>query len=129
MAKFFEMEWAQLFKTALEESEKFKKESAGFTAWVSLILLPEDNIKPRALRVYFNNCKVENMEVQSFKKSDFYLASNLKNWILIGNGKLDPIKAILIGRVKFKGDLRTAIKYISAIRTAISLLKYIPTEF
>ena len=28
MAKFFAMEWAQLFKTALEESEKFKSKNS-----------------------------------------------------------------------------------------------------
>lgn len=129
MAIFFEEEWALLFKEALEKSEKFKKESRGFSAWVSLILLPEKNVKPKTLRVYFNNCKVEKLEVQSFKKSDFYLAGNLKNWRLVSSGKLDPIKAILIGRIKFKGDLKVAIKYTLAVRTAISLLKNIPTEF
>ena len=43
--------------------------------------------------------------------------------------ELDPVKGMMQGKLKLKGDLPTIIRYVKAANELVNLAQTVPTEF
>ena len=50
-------------------------------------------------------------------------------WKDVLRGDLDPIKGMMQGKLKLRGDLPTIVRYVKAANELVSLTMAVPTEF
>jgi putative sterol carrier protein len=77
---------------------------------------------------------VKNGEVVEAGKADsrnydFELGASLDNWKKLATGEMGPKAALLTKRIKFKGSMITAMKYMSAFEGSLKMMGNIPTEW
>lgn len=59
----------------------------------------------------------------------FVLRSPYSRWKQIIRKELDPIKGMMQGKIKLRGDLPTIVRYVKASNELVNLASQIPTEF
>jgi putative sterol carrier protein len=60
---------------------------------------------------------------------DFELWASLDNWKKLATGDMGPKAAMLTKRLKFKGSMITAMKYMSAFEDSLKMMGNIPTDW
>jgi putative sterol carrier protein len=63
------------------------------------------------------------------RKTDFVLQGPYGVWVRILNGKLDPNKAMMMRKLKVKGNLLQLLRTADATIRWLQVLQTIPTEF
>lgn len=63
------------------------------------------------------------------KKHDFELWASLENWKKLATGEMGPRAAMLTKRLKFKGSMITAMKYMSAFEESLRMMSKVPTSW
>jgi putative sterol carrier protein len=62
-------------------------------------------------------------------KAEFVYAGPLKNWKLLFDGKIDPIKGIMARKFKLDGDMGKVMRYTKAALELVATTREIPTKF
>ncbi|MGH2830155.1 MAG: SCP2 sterol-binding domain-containing protein [Actinomycetota bacterium] len=63
------------------------------------------------------------------EKSAFIIRAPYSRWKEIMHKELDPIKGMMQGKIKLKGDLPTIVRYVKAANELVNLSSQVPTEF
>ena len=63
------------------------------------------------------------------RRTDFVIAGDYGVWVRVLAGKLDPNKAMMMRKLKVKGNLLQLLKTADATMRWIQVLQTIPTEF
>jgi putative sterol carrier protein len=59
----------------------------------------------------------------------FIIRAPYSRWKEVINKELDPIKGMMQGKLKLKGDLPTIVRYVKASNELVNLAGEVPTEF
>ena len=59
----------------------------------------------------------------------YVLRAPYTRWRSILEGELDPVKAMMQGKLKVQGNLATIIRYVRAANELVRLTGTVPTEF
>jgi len=78
----------------------------------------------RAMCVYAG--KVENPELD--RRADYEMYADTKRWIEIGNGDYGPMKAMMFGRLKFKGPKMEAMGNMGPFKNFLLLFGKFPSD-
>ena len=62
-------------------------------------------------------------------EAEFIYAGPLKNWKLLFDGKIDPIKGIMSRKFKLTGDMGKIMRYTKAAAELVSTANQVPTKF
>ncbi len=126
MAKFLSEEWITHYAREWNNNEKLKEGLKNFSATIKYYI-EGDGGTP----VYI---KVKNGEVIDFGlapniKYDFEMWATPENWKILATGKMGPKAAMLTKKLKFKGSMITAMKYMGAFEESLKMMSKIPTEW
>jgi putative sterol carrier protein len=61
--------------------------------------------------------------------AEFIYAGPLKNWKLLFEGKIDPIKGIMSRKFKLTGDMGKIMRYTKAAAELVATANQVPTRF
>ncbi|GBD94746.1 SCP-2 sterol transfer family protein [bacterium BMS3Abin05] len=90
---------------------------------------PENGISENIIMGY----KIENGKIvdhwEDERPTDFVIAGPYKVWYQILKGKMGPVKAMTMRKLKVKGPLPEMLKYNKATLRWVELLRTIKTEF
>ena len=90
---------------------------------------PENGINENIIMGY----KIENGKMtdhwENERPTDFVISGPYKVWYQIIKGKLGPVKAMTMRKLKVKGSLPEMLKYNKATLRWVDLLRTIETEF
>ena len=78
----------------------------------------------KAMCVYAG--KVENPELD--RRADYEMYADTNRWIEIGNGDYGPMKAMMFGRLKFKGPKIEAMGNMGPFKNFLLLFGYFPSD-
>lgn len=78
----------------------------------------------KAMCVYAG--KVENPELD--RRADYEMFADTRRWIEIGNGDYGPMKAMMLGRLKFKGPKIEAMGNMGPFKNFLLLFGYFPSD-
>jgi putative sterol carrier protein len=78
----------------------------------------------KAICVYAG--KVENPDLD--RSADYEMFADTKRWIEIGNGDYGPMKAMMFGRLKFKGPKIEAMGNMGPFKNFLLLFGYFPSD-
>jgi putative sterol carrier protein len=59
----------------------------------------------------------------------FIIRAPYSRWKQVINKELDPIKGMMQGKLKLKGDLPTIVRYVKAANELVNIAGQVPTEF
>ena len=113
-------EWATAFKTEINTSPKYKEAAATWEGSVGLVVLAEpDKNVPEDTGVFLDLWHGEAREVKSGTKeeaeaADYVITGSYSRWKKVAKKELDPIKAIMTGQLKLKGNFPTLVRYVKA---------------
>ena len=63
------------------------------------------------------------------EKSKFIIRAPYSRWKQVINKELDPIKGMMQGKLKLKGDLPTIVRYVKAANELVNIAGNVQTEF
>ncbi|MFW9793834.1 MAG: SCP2 sterol-binding domain-containing protein [Candidatus Thorarchaeota archaeon] len=61
--------------------------------------------------------------------AEFKYSGPLKNWKLLFDGKIDPIKGIMARKFKLDGDMGKVMRYTKAALELVATTKLVPTKY
>jgi putative sterol carrier protein len=69
------------------------------------------------------------IDAERGRESAYVLRAPYSRWKEVVTGELDPIKAMMQGKLKVQGDLPTIVRQVRAANELVELTLQIPTEF
>ena len=63
------------------------------------------------------------------EKARFIIRAPYSRWKEVIRKELDPVKGMMQGKLKLKGDLPTIVRYVKAANELVNLAQTVPTEF
>lgn len=138
MVKFPSKEWAEEFCRALNESADYRSAAARWEGDVifSVINTPSQlGVSEKfAMKLYLKHGQCHGVEVyasESISQADapYILEADYRTWLDVISGKLQPLPAMVLGKIKVKkGSLATLAQYASAALAMIEVARKVGVE-
>jgi putative sterol carrier protein len=131
--KFPSDEWIKEFGRQINSSKAYE-ESAKDWEGDFIFVMEADSTYPKT--VYFfvgllhgKSTDTAMIESEKAREAQFALTAAVATWRKIIEGKLDPIQAIMTGKLKLKGNLAKVLRYPKSAKELVNCVKQVPTEF
>ncbi|MGD0250467.1 MAG: SCP2 sterol-binding domain-containing protein [Thermoplasmata archaeon] len=128
--EFPSAEWAAAYQRALNANAAYKEAAA---AWVGDILLrvqPPDASAPAPgvhLTLAHGECSAAAYHADARPvASEFVYEGTRENWERLLRGEVDPVKAILDGTFRIKGNLAKAMRFTRAAKELVETAAHVP---
>ncbi len=107
-------------------SEKLKQELKDFNASIKYYI---EGREGDAVELVVEKGVAKSAGRADSKNYDFELWANLESWKKLATGDMGPKAAMLTKRLKFKGSMITAMKYMSAFEESLRMMSKVPTDW
>ena len=114
--------WLDAYQRLANDSATFETASAGWEWPMGLAFLAQDDLPTRLcmLDVADGCCGgARVVDQEEFDQAPFRISGTYDRWDHVLSGQLDPIKALMLRKLKLQGDLTTVIKYHDAAKELI----------
>jgi len=133
MPKFPSMEWAEALKEVINSDPEIREAGKDLEADAVLVIEPGGGLKERFI-VYVKGSGGVIEEVRQLQSPDevpakFVTSAEYPVWKSIIKGELDGVKALLMGKIKLKGDMKEVIKRAKDQQLMMKALSKVKTEF
>ena len=136
MAEFPSSEWLDVYVQRINESPDYKEAAATWEGDISYVFEAEpDKGVPQELWAYLDlwhgECRGAKFGVpaEEGEKAKFIIRAPYSRWKEVIRKELDPVKGMMQGKLKLKGDLPTIVRYVKAANELVNLAASVPTEF
>lgn len=135
MSVFPSDEWFAAFVEAINGSSEYRDAAAEWEGDVAFVFEAEpDKNHPEDvwgwLDLWHGECRAGRLvEREEGERARYVIRAPYTRWKEILRGELDPVKAMMQGKLKLKGDLPTIVRYIRAANELVHLTETVPTEF
>ena len=126
MHKFLSEDWIKAYKEEWNKNQKLKEQLKDFSASIKYYI---EGKEEDAVYVIVKNGEVVEAGKADSRNYDFELGASLDNWKKLATGEMGPKAALLTKRIKFKGSMITAMKYMSAFEEGLKMMGKIPTDW
>ena len=138
MAVFPSEEWLELYVEKINSSAEYADAAA---TWEGDLVFayekePDKNVPDDVfawLDLWHGKCRAaeilggpEDPKAQSAK---FTISAPYSRWKSVLRKELDPVKGMMQGKIKVRGDLPTIVRYVKASNVLVDLTGAVPTEF
>ncbi|MBI2237942.1 MAG: SCP2 sterol-binding domain-containing protein [Actinobacteria bacterium] len=135
MAVFPSEEWIEAFVQRINGSSEYREAAAGWEGDISFVFEAEpDKNHPRDvwawLDLWHGECRAGRLVTpEEGEGARFIIRAPYSRWKDVLRGQLDPVKGMMQGKLKLKGDLPTIVRYVRAATELVNLTQTVPTEF
>jgi putative sterol carrier protein len=130
--KFPSEEWAAAFRDAINQNEAYREAAK---AWegdiVFLVRMPDPTAASPGvhLALAHGTCSSASYYPDAREvSSEFVYEGSPENWKKLLAGETDPVKAILEGTFRIKGNLAKAMRFTRAAKELVETAAKIPTD-
>ncbi len=136
MAEFPSEEWLKEYAELVRSSEAYREAAATWEGDITYVFeaepekgVPEDiyswvDLWHGDVREYKYGVSKEDGEA-----AKFVIRAPYSRWKEVIRKELDPIKGMMQGKLKLKGDLPTIVRFVKATNELVNLAQTVPTEF
>ncbi len=124
MYRFLSEEWIKAYAEEWNKNEKLKSELKDFSASIKYYV---EGREEDAVELIVDKGIAKSAGRANSHKYDFELWASLENWKRLATGEMGPRAAMLTKRLKFKGSMITAMKYMSAFEESLRMMSKVPT--
>lgn len=135
MAVFPSEEWLELYVERINASKDYEEAAATWEGDLSYVFEREpDKGVPDDVWVWIDlwhgKCRgAKQVDIQEGEKAKFIIRAPYSRWKEVIRRELDPIKGMMQGKLKLKGDLPTIVRYVKAANELVNIAASVPTEF
>jgi len=128
-------EWVATYVERINASGEYREAAAAWEGDVSFVFEaePDKGIQRDQwawLDLWHGECRSGRMvPPEEGEKARFIIRAPYSRWKEVLRGDLDPVKGMMQGKLKLKGDLPTIVKYVRAANELVHLSMTVPTEF
>jgi putative sterol carrier protein len=133
---FPSMEWTEEYKRQINLSEGYKKAAATWTAGpVALVVSAKSDIGLDEdfgmwLDLHQGVCRdAKKVSLEEAQKAPFCITGDYTRWKQVIKKELEPVKGMMQGKLKLKGDLPTIVRYVKASQELVECSTRIETKF
>ncbi len=126
MYRFLSEEWIKAYAEEWNKNEKLKSELKDFSASIKYYV---EGREEDAVELIVDKGIAKSAGRANSHKYDFELWASLENWKRLATGEMGPRAAMLTKRLKFKGSMITAMKYMSAFEESLRMMSRVPTDW
>jgi len=133
---FPSIEWVEEFKKQINSSEGYKKAGATWTAGAVALVTsakPEIGIKEDVgiwLDLHQGVCKdAKIVTAEDAQKAPFCITGDYARWKQVIKKELEPVKGMMQGKLKLKGDLPTIVRNVKGAQELVECTTRIDTKF
>ena len=129
-------EWVEEYKKQINLSEGYKKAAATWTAGVVALVIsarPEVGIKEDFgmwLDLHQGVCRdAKVVTAEEAQKAPFCITGDYARWKQVIRKELEPVKGMMQGKLRLKGDLPTIVRYVKASQELVECSTRVATKF
>jgi putative sterol carrier protein len=135
VALFPSDEWLSLYRDLINASSEYREASATWEGDIAFVLeaepdrgIPEDQFA--RLDLWHGECRDARMITrQEGDAAAFGIRAPYSRWREVLRGELEPVKGMVQGKLKLRGDLAQIIRHVRAAKELVRLTTLVPTEF
>jgi putative sterol carrier protein len=129
-------EWTKAYEDAINGSAEYKEAGKTWTHGpLALVVTAEPSIGLEADTAFIldlhegvcRKCWISDMEEAS--KQPFVISGNYAQWKQVMRKELDPIKGMMQGKLKLKGNLPVIVRFVKAAQVLVECTSLVDTHF
>ncbi len=135
MVPYGTQEWLDEYKARINNSEEYRTAAENWEGELAFVFEAEPDMnwpetRYALLDLWHGECRRAWMgSEQEAEAVPFVIRAPYSRWKQVTRGELDPIKGMMQGKLRLKGDLPTIVRYVRASNELVNLAKDIPTNF
>ncbi len=135
MSLFPSDEWIRTYGERINASPEYQVAAATWEGAVAFVFEAEpDHGVPDDLWAYLDlwhgECRDARMvDPEEGERAPYLIRAPYSRWKEILRGDLDPVKGMMQGKLKVRGDLPTIVRHVRAANELVHLTMQVPTEF
>lgn len=128
-------EWAAAFKDEINRSPAYRQAAEGWEGTVGLVILAEpDKNAPDDIGVYLDLWHGEARDVRVTSRedagaADYVFTGSYSRWKRVASSELDPIRAVMTGQLKLRGNFPTLARYARAAKELVQCTTRVPVTW
>jgi putative sterol carrier protein len=132
---FFSEEWVRKYETAINGNPAYRTAAAGWThGVVALVCRRQPPALPQDLGIWLDLdrgvCRgAKLVAVDEAARAPFCITGEYARWKQVVRKELEPIKGMMQGKLKLKGDLPTIVRFVQAAQELVNSATTIETQF
>jgi len=132
MPKFFSEEWVKEYVKVINKSEEYAKAAKDWEGDFLFVVEPDNGGETlyAYINLYHGKAK-DGFAVKDPSKINaaYEFRGKLSDWKDLLDGKIDPIRGLITGKFKLKGNMAKVMRYAKAAKILVDLTKKIETEW
>jgi putative sterol carrier protein len=135
MAVFPSDEWLTLYQGAINASAEYRKAAETWEGDITFVFEAEpDKGVPETLwgwlDLWHGECRAARLvEPDEGDRAPYVIRAPYSRWKEVLEGDLDPVKGMMQGKLKLRGDMPTIVRYVRAANELVNLTMEVPTEY
>ena len=127
-------EWFQAFIELINRSAEYRAAAADWEGDIAFLVQAEPDIRVSDdvwgyLDLWHGACRGGGVDAGTGGQAAYVLSAPYTRWKDILLGELDPIKGMMQGKLKVRGDLPTIVRYVRAANELVRLTGEVDTVF
>jgi putative sterol carrier protein len=129
-------DWLEVYVDRINASNEYRQAAASWEGDIAYVFEAEpDKGVPEEiwawLDLWHGECRGAKYGIpaEEGEKSKFIIRAPYSRWKEVIRKELDPVKGMMQGKLKLKGDLPTIVRYVKAANELVNLAASVPTEF
>jgi putative sterol carrier protein len=126
-------EWIKALSTKLNESASYERSAKDWEGDFIFVVEPDKRYDATAylyLGLFHGKSPgAEMLDELNGKKVQYTLSAPYSTWLMVLDGKLDPIQGMMTRQLKLEGNMMMIMRYPKAAAEIMACTKLIPTEY
>ena len=135
MARFPSDEWLTLYRDLINGSQEYRESSLDWEGDIAFVMEAEPDRGASEdliawLDLWHGECRGARMiTVDEGAAAAYGISAPYSRWREVVEGRLEPVKAMVQGKLKLRGDLAEIVRHVRAAKELVHLTTRVPTEF
>ena len=125
---FGSLEWLDTYVRLFNDNQTVREALKELTTRVAYEFTDRPDIKPKYVWIK-EGAIVEHGEVDDLSSMEYVIRANYDVWKAMTLGELDPMNALMAGKVKVTGNMAALLKHAEGFKQTFDVVQAIPTVF
>ncbi len=130
----FSPEWIEEYKQQVRGSASYKQAAAAWEGDMTLVVQDGSSTLGGDRYIYMDLWHGEARDIRLVSaeegtKAKFVITGGYERWKQVVKGELEPIKGMMQGKLKLRGNLAYVVRFVGAAKELVSCTTKVPTRF
>ena len=136
MALFPGKEWLEAYVARINSSKSYAECAATWEGDVTFLFEAEPHLRVPDpiyswLDLWHGRCRAARYDVppEEGERAAFVIRAPYSRWKQVIRGELEPVRGMMQGKLKVRGDLRVLVRHVKAADELVRIAGKVPTSF